>query len=81
MGGGPQAPPILTPRLEAYESALRLHGYPKEMWAWLAEWARVLHRLYHKLDVVDWRRETATKDNPRGKSMRDVTPADVLPKN
>ncbi len=72
MGGGPDSPPVLTPRMEAYEAALRLHGYPRELWPWLTEWARTLHRLFRKLDVVSWPKEL-------GKSLRDVTPADLLP--
>ena len=70
MGGGKDAPPLLTPRLEAYSSALSIHGYPPELWAWLTEWAKILFRLHRKLDVVEWRLEL-------GKSLRDVTAADL----
>ncbi len=73
MGGGPDSPPVLTPRMEGYEAALRLHGYPRELWPWLTEWARTLHRLFRKQDVVSWPKEL-------GKSLRDVTPADLLPR-
>ena len=76
MGGGKDCPPLMTPRLEAYRAALEIHGYPRELWAWLTEWAKVLHRLHRKLDVVsalEWHREF-------GKPLRDVTPADLLPR-
>ncbi len=52
MGTGPGSPLIMTPRLEGYEAALRMHGYPAEHWPWLAHWAAVLHRLVHKIDTV-----------------------------
>lgn len=41
-GGGA----LTTPRLEGYEAALRLGGYPKELWAWLTHWAHQLHRFH-----------------------------------
>ena len=64
---------MLTPRMEGYEAALRLHGYPRELWPWLTEWARTLHRLFRKQDEVDWYSET-------GKTWGEITPDDVLPR-
>ena len=76
MGGGKDQPPLLTPRLEAYQAALESHGYPRELWAGVTEWAKTLHRLHRKLDVVsasDWLREL-------GKPLHEVKPEDLLPR-
>ncbi len=75
-GAGEGCPAIVTPRLEAYQAALEIHGYPRELWPWLTEWAKTLHGLHRKLDVVsasEWQREL-------GKPLWDVTPADLLPR-
>ncbi len=58
------------PRLEGYESALRLYRYPVEHHGWLVTGAITLHCLLAKHDTVQWQQET-------GKSMRDIRPEDV----
>jgi len=58
------------PRLEGYEAACRLHGYPEEHWTWLVSGAVMLHRLLAKQDEVNWYREC-------GKSYREIGPEDV----
>lgn len=65
MGAGKDSPPLLTPRLEAYEAALRMHGYPRDHWAWLSHWAFILHRLRHGLEKLT------------GRELRAITPANV----
>ena len=70
MGAGKDNPLILTPRIEAYEVALRAYGYPRELWAWLLHWGQALHRLHRKLDEVRWYDET-------GKSLTEIRPEDV----
>ena len=73
MGAGKDNPPILTPRVEGYEAVLRLQGYPAPLWGWLSEWARVLHRMRHKLVTMteaDWLRAT-------GKRWQDLRPEDL----
>lgn len=52
MGAGRDTPPLLTPRLEGYEAALRLHRYPRELWEWLTHWAQVLHRFHRGLEAL-----------------------------
>ena len=70
MGAGKNRPPVLTPRLEGYEAALRVGSYPRHLWEWLMDTAAMLHRLVREIDTVDWHMEL-------GKSLRDVTPEDV----
>lgn len=70
MGGAKGEPPILTPRLEGYEAALRIYGYPRSEWAWLVQGAATLHALVHGLDRVNWLLET-------GKQTQQITPEDV----
>jgi hypothetical protein len=47
MGTEKGKPPVVTPRLEAYEVALRAHRYPRELWGWLMDATRTLHNLFH----------------------------------
>lgn len=49
MGVAKDSPMCLTPRLEAWESALRIWGYPEDIWPWLVHWTVLLHRLRHGL--------------------------------
>jgi hypothetical protein len=60
----------LTPRLEGYEAALRLYGYPESEWEFLVDGAVMLHRLVRKLDKVMWEFEL-------GKPESAVRPEDV----
>lgn len=46
--------PLLTPRLEAYEAAARIYGYPVSEHGRLIRGAITLHRLVHKIDKIDW---------------------------
>ncbi len=62
--------PILTPRLEGYEAALRLHGYAESDWPWLVNWGQCIHRLVHKMERINWHQEL-------GKSFAEVEPEDV----
>jgi hypothetical protein len=59
-----------APRIEGYEAALRLHGWPRRHWSWLTTTAVQLHRLITKQDQVNWKLEL-------GKRFADVTPEDV----
>ncbi len=52
MGAGEGQPMHLTPRLEGYEAALRIGGYPRELWRWLTHWAKVLHRFHRGLEKL-----------------------------
>ena len=70
MGGAHGRPPVLTPRLEGYEAALRVGDYPRHLWEWYMDTAALLHRLFHKIEKVEWLIET-------GKSFHAVTPEDV----
>jgi hypothetical protein len=54
MGQGDGKPCYLSPRLEGYEAALRIYGYPQMLHGWLTDWARFLHALCHDMDDVDW---------------------------
>ena len=69
MGGGKDAPPLLTIRLDAYKIAFDLGGYPAEFETWMIYWARVLHRLHRKLETVNWVQIV-------GKQRREITAAD-----
>lgn len=70
MGVEKGAPPAITLRVEAIETALRVHRYPLTMWSWLTEGVSVLFRLFHGIDSIQWKRET-------GKEYRDIRPEDV----
>ena len=70
MGGAKGQPPVLTPRLEGYEAALRIYGYDRALWPWLVRGASMLHGLVHGSDKVNWLRET-------GKQVYEVEPEDV----
>jgi hypothetical protein len=70
MGAGKGQPAILTVRLEGIHAALKLYDYPESQWAWLTDTANLIHRLLHKIEEVEWLRET-------GKSYRDITIEDV----
>jgi hypothetical protein len=59
-----------APRLEGYEAAARLHGYPPSRVPWLVAGAALINRLISKTDVVDWQREC-------GKPLRLIGPEDV----
>jgi len=69
-GGTKESPAVLTVRLEGYEAALRIGNYPRDQWEWLVKWGKTLHRLFRKLDNINWYLET-------GKPLRDITPADL----
>jgi len=72
MGAEKGAPPVITPRLEGYEAALRLYRYPRAHWAWLVDGAVVLHRLVNEGTAkFPWLRET-------GKRFHELTPEDLL---
>lgn len=62
--------PLITPRLEAFEAALRLYQYPEAMWAWLTDGACLLMRLAHKIEEIDWYAEL-------GKPFSAISPEDV----
>ena len=57
MGTEKGAPPHLSPRLEGYAAALRVYGYPENLWDWLIRWATTLHGMVHgmtKVEVNEW---------------------------
>jgi len=58
------------PRLEGYEAAFRLFGYPVDQREWLIGGAVMLHRLVSKQDEVNWWQEC-------GKSYAMIGPGDV----
>jgi hypothetical protein len=68
--GVEKGPVPLTPRLEGYEAALRLYGYPETQWEFLVDGALMLHRLVQGVDVVLWEYEM-------GKARHQVRPEDV----
>lgn len=43
---------IVTPRLEGFESALRIYGYPRPHWPFLVEWASFVLRVVHGTEEV-----------------------------
>lgn len=51
--GTEKGPPVLTPRLEGYAAALRLHRYQRADWSWLVEGASYLHRVVHGQERID----------------------------
>lgn len=72
LGKGKEALPLLTPRLEGFEAALRSHDYPKELWGWLMDGAVTMFRLVHGLDHVRWHAET------KKQSVAMIEPEDVI---
>ncbi len=70
--GVKDGPPVTTLRIEALEAALRLHEYPREVWAWFVAGALMFHGLVTENDQVYWPDEL-------GKRRQFVTYADVLP--
>ena len=70
--GMKEGPPITTPRLEGYEAALRLYGYPKCEWSGLVDGAVMLHRL-----AGDNKRVLAFLHS-QGLRYQDIQPEDVI---
>ncbi len=64
--GVKEGKPVLTPRLEGLEAALRAYDYPKEQWSWLVDGARLLHSLVHGQEPMIW-----------PKPYHEITPEDV----
>lgn len=70
MGGKEGEPLVLTPDLAAWEAALRIWRYPRELWDWLVEGAVQLHNLVRGLDGIGWVPELK-------KDLREVQPEDL----
>lgn len=41
-------------RLEALRAELEIRDVPRHLWGWYTDGARLIHRLVHQLDRVDW---------------------------
>ncbi len=71
--GATNSSPLTTPRLEGWEVILRVYDYPRAVWPWLIKWARTVHRLHRKIDVikqVEWIEAV-------GKPWGDIRPDDL----
>jgi len=70
MGVEKGSAPLFFLRLEAMRAALDMDSVPRRLWPWYVNGARLLHRLIHRQEEIDWWSE-------RGKPVSAISIEDV----